>query len=152
MKNSELLTAGADVIVRNGWVQDDYFQDIRVGTEDDLDQPGSWLPAEQCPVCPRAALAVAAGGHPLDYSKGWVPPWDRLMSPEVRERGKAVLAAETALAEFLRDPWPEAARMLDGGFPVDTVIERWADEDGRTLEEILRAMRRAADGERKAGR
>ncbi|MGH3379518.1 MAG: DUF6197 family protein [Actinoallomurus sp.] len=124
-----LLIGAAVIMQRNGWIQDDYF-------DADLYQPD--VP---CRVCPRAAIAIAAGQHPM-----FVASWPlRCAAPEPDEAECAtyneIKAAEGLLARYLR----EELRYNDGGSLDGDMVEVWADEEQRTLPEILGVLHAAAE-------
>jgi hypothetical protein len=132
VKTSELLDGAADVIERKGWVQKDYWNN-------ETDSEGAPLDPRDCPVCPRGAIAVAAGRHPM-----WKIQNDRqaacgdLVGAE-RADWEAIDVAEMALVQYIGGTNPEG-------------VENWADDEARTLPQILFALRAAARAEREAGR
>lgn len=126
---NDLLLRGADVISRNGFIGDDYFE----GEE--------YRPNVPCRVCPRAALAIATGRHPL-FVEAW--PLHCQSQGEYTEAEAAayeeISTAETRLARYLRD---EQGYRYDGSDAA--LIEAWAEELGRTETQVVGAMRAAAE-------
>jgi hypothetical protein len=141
----EILEAAAGVVERNGWARETYFQ-----------SPGRELKdPRECPVCPRGAIAVAVGRHPMfvaDWpefceAKDATDPGEiaELAQAEQADRA-AIIAAEETLTRYLLaelDHPPTVHRPM---------IEDWADRPGRTLEQVLAALRDCARREREAGR
>ncbi|WP_433233910.1 DUF6197 family protein [Actinomadura nitritigenes] len=144
--NSVLLDAGADVIARNGFAPGDYYTEKRGGD-------GGYLPMNQCPVCPRGAIAIAAGCGPVDFAQGWHENWKDTVPRLSEAAAPAVRAAEQALAAFLPERWEPAAGLIERqAVDCSRIIERWADEEGRTQDQIVETMRAAAEHERGQGR
>jgi hypothetical protein len=133
-----LLLRGAEIIEANGFVQHAYFKDIK-----DSRSISGWRRSKDCPVCPRAALAIAAGKEPdfmvmLNDAGLTAAESDPVACQEIRD-------AELRFALYLiREQGAETA-LTDG-----EVIENWADVLERTQPQVVGAMR-AADEYRPAG-
>lgn len=142
---AELLDLGADVQARNGLMPNQFYE-------------AGPRPPRECRVCPRGALAVAAGRHP-EFAAMW-PMYCDAFDPDVDSDENPpesdaegfdmglITSAESALALHLLT----VVRYVPRGSRPRTlteVIEEWADEDGRTVEEITAAMRGAAAALRK---
>lgn len=137
MKTSEILSKAADIIATNGWVQEEYYLPIfERHTLRELRDP------RKCEVCPRGAIAVAVGRHPLfivDWPNHCLFESDADITAEEATDRDAIVGAERALANHL-------------GVDDATGIEQWADDPDRALSEILAALREAAQAEAEAGR
>ena len=124
-----LLLEGANVIQANGFVPNAYYEEKK--TDD-----GRWQPARQCRVCPRGAVAVAAGKDPdfmivLD-ARGLTA------AESDRDTYDAISDAEQRFAHYL------TVEQGAEPFPTDgEVIEAWADAPGRTKPHVVGAMRAA---------
>lgn len=140
---SAILIGAANIIVANGLARGEYV-DLTAG-----DPP---LPIDQCPMCPRSAIASAAGQYPL-FVVEWPMHCDGGYDGSEAERAAyaEIATAEAALARYLR---AELGRVDDTDKPIearlqhhfDTVlIEEWADEDGRTANEVVGGLRAAAE-------
>lgn len=127
MTVNDLLLGGADVIGRDGFIGDDYFEGE------------TYRPGMPCRVCPRAAFAVANGRHPL-YVEAWPLYCTSSGDPTEEETAayEEIVAAEAAFARYLRD---ELGYRYDGSDAA--LIEAWAEEDGRTQPQVVGAMRAA---------
>jgi hypothetical protein len=103
-----------------------------------------------CRVCPRGAIAVAAGRHPLfavDYSDPDPDGeyWGTDAEQAERSDYEAIRTAEDALIRHLR--------LVGGpGRVPSQSIEMWADQPNRTRPQILAALRGAAQAERDRAR
>lgn len=152
MPPSELLTGAADVIERNGWIQGEYVQPLPD------ESTGGFRDAKECPVCPRGAIAIAAGRHPM-FAADWPYECDLAHAMDNPEAAAAVaaeaeqaalneiVAAEAALARYIR----VELRFADGSAD-EELIERWADDPYRTWPEILGTMRAAAEAAKASDR
>ena len=142
MTPAEILDKAADVIERNGWVQQEYY-----------DWPAPCVAVtnpQECAVCPRGGIAVAAGRHP-EFVSSW-PDYcpsieelatesdERTASAEDLDALAEISTAERAFAAHLRkiDPW-RSASLIDRAF-----IESWNDEEGRTADEVVAQLRACA--------
>ena len=138
------LRRAGDIILANGLARGEYV-DLLAG-----DPP---LPVDKCPVCPRSAIALAVGRDPL-FVVDWPMHCDGDPYDEDREGSDAeraarteILAAEKRFREYLVDELGIDATEDDddGG-----VIERWADEPGRTASEVVGAFNASAEYEGRA--
>jgi hypothetical protein len=134
-----LLDKTADIIERNGWTQGDYV---------------TWNPGElpeNCKVCPRGGMSVAAGRHPLFVVEwpGFCPSIFEALATESDERvtttdDEAALAeisaAEIAFATHIR----KIDRWCNGSLTDASVIESWNDDDDRTADEVVTELRACA--------
>lgn len=129
MTMTDLLIRGADVIDRNGFIGDDYYEGE------------TYQPNVPCRVCPRAALAIASGRHPL-FVESWPLQCESLTEQTEEERAayEEIVAAETCLARYLRE---EQGYHYDGSD--SQLIEAWAEELGRTQTQVVGALRAAAE-------
>lgn len=137
-----LLLGGAEIILANGLARGEYV-DLLAG-----DPP---LPVDKCPMCPRSAIATAADRDPL-FVVEWPSHCDAgaeeddesalVASQAERAAYAEILSAERLLRRYLVEQLRVAAPAdeSDGG-----VIEMWADEDGRTQQQVVGAMRAAAE-------
>ena len=117
MTLAEILDKAADVITQRGWWQGGF---VPKGTSD----------LGSCPVCPLAAINVAAGGDPRRCIDAW---------PDT-----LAFAAASALATYLGCPEDE---------PLATCVgEHWNDDPARTKEQVLAALRGCAADLRQEGR
>lgn len=125
-----LLLGAADVIERNGWIQNDFYE-------------GYWTPDTPGPVCPRAAIAIAAGQHPL-FTAYWPQFCERPAAPTGEEQAvhAAITAAEDTLARYIREElrYDDVLDRIDA-----SLVESWADDPARTLPEVIGALRAAAE-------
>lgn len=125
MKTSEILDKAADVIDRNGWIKGDWYEPEERG-----DAP------EDCPVCAGAAINIA-----LEYA----PDFDH---DDVDVDDGAAADAFSALLRqvvFETRGAPTPRNLIQD-------IAYWNDEDERTEDQVLAALRAAAEAERSAGR
>lgn len=104
MSTATVLRGAADVIRRNGWHQDSYY---------DSGYPD--LPKNECPVCARGAINIAANGLPD-------------LTSDVTD------AADDAMHQYLG---------IDGQFPHS--LADWNDAPERTADEVIAALEAAAD-------
>lgn len=146
MLPSQVLEGAADVIVRNGWTQDAYIQDI------------AGRAPERCPVCPDGAIAIAAGRHPEfgvePFEHPGVPlvvdvddPHQWTLDCPDAEAMEVVQAARAVFARHLRTVLGVDVQVWD-----EVLIARWNDEPSRTSGEVLRELYAAAAAAREAGR
>lgn len=130
----DLLDKAADIIVRNGFHQDEFFLRLTV---DGLPLPHRWAAEERkdprlCPVCAGGAINVAAGWRRPDLEQNPGGP-----------RGYHL----DALRAFARHVDPNFEPAVDDR-PY-AVIGEWNDETGRTLDQVTAALRECAAGLRK---
>lgn len=151
--NSKILADAADHIAHYGFTQGRFVEKIYEDAEghavSTFTLSGARRPRDpsQCPCCPRGAIAVVCGHHPEFPGEplAWGDPDD-----------PALRAAERALVDYLLDAagWTPANQLAESYLPDrdPALIEFWADEDGRTQEEVVAVLRAAAQREREAGR
>jgi hypothetical protein len=130
---NETLRSAGQILATNGFVQDLYFKVV-------LD-PTGWRPTRECPVCPRGAIAIAAGVDP-DFM---VARTGILLVPEADEAAfHEISEAERLLRRYL---------VVELGYRADleasdgAVIQDWADEPERTQQEAVGACNAAAEYE-----
>ena len=117
--SARILTNAADILTRQGWIQNGDYHHHRN------------RPAEQSPVDLATALALAAG---IDMHS------NASYSPTGVHADAVML-----LAAHVLDAEPAAT-----GFPVRRWLDEltdWQDEDGRTVDEVVGALRSAVDGQ-----
>lgn len=138
---SEILDGAAGVIERNGLVFDSYYGMV-------LEDSGREKDPRTCTVCPRSAIAVALGRHPM-FVSDWPENCASPGAPDPAELADrtAIAAAESALERHLVQV--AGYRPSTGMHPT---IEDWADQSGRTLAQVLEALRGCAQAERRLGR
>lgn len=145
---ADLLDKAAAHIEAHGWTQEEFY---------------AWhadVPIEQCKVCGRGGIAVAAGAHPefaetpLDVAKLPLifaddddPYCDGHLAPEDQATLDLIQAAEKAFAAHLH----KTQRDIVEGLADDAVISGWNDEPDRTAEQVIAALRECAADLRKAG-
>lgn len=123
------LRAAVDVIARNGF---------SCGAMVDPGQEQSGMDPRDCAVCPRAAIAIAAGQGPR-----------YMLDAPVHEIGRythsLIKACEVALAKALIDRGYAGARILPQKAAL--VIEEYADDQDRTDAEVMDMLAAAADAQ-----
>lgn len=144
-----LLLRAADIIQANGLARGEYV-DLLAG-----DPP---LPVDKCPVCPRSAIALAAGRDPL-FVVEWPSHCDagydeddesgQIATDGERATRAEILSAEKALRRYLVAEL--GVPSTDDTYSDGEVIEVWADEDGRTQPQVVGALRAAAEQDEAAG-
>ncbi|TDB86451.1 hypothetical protein E1264_17790 [Actinomadura sp. KC216] len=149
--NSRILSDAADHIERYGFSPGEFhktiFEDAEGREVDPLNLTGAHRrrDSRQCPCCPRGAIAVVTGHVPFAVELFFDKPDD-----------PAMRAAERALVDYLIDvaEWMPRRARARSWLPdrAPELIEFWADEDGRTQDEVITTLRAAAEHERKAGR
>ena len=139
-RRADLLDKAADHIQTHGLTTEEYVKDA--------------ANPRACPVCPRSAIAIAVGRHPL-FAAAWPELCDHYEEDaddagHLSIEGQAELQdlrlihdTERMLVDYLRSEGVNVADLplWESG----TVIERWADDPSRTLPQILGAMRAAAE-------
>lgn len=133
-----LLLKAVAVILTNGLVQEDYYEP----PTDDRGRVLNHNPKD-CPVCPRGAISVAAGQHP-EFAADFDAE-DDTYEDEHLAAFEAIAAAERLLVDHLVGVvgFPAHPYLVVTRSPA--VIEEWADAEGRTLPQIVDAMRAAAE-------
>ncbi|MCW2918554.1 MAG: hypothetical protein JWN52_6622 [Actinomycetia bacterium] len=126
---ADILDKAADVIVANGWIQDDFY--LTLGIDDQpLPTKRGVQPKDsmECPVCAGGGINVAAD---------FIPDYDE---PD------GVLY--NALEAFARHVEPDPERFADGAWTdpdeLYGVIAEWNDIYGRTAEQVVAELRACA--------
>lgn len=120
---AEILDKAADIIAAQGWKQDGGYHHV------------PYLPAEHCPVDLGSALALAAGVDMHSHAA---------TSPTGAHAGAVLLLADHLLPGYKTTLLPVQQRF-------DALIN-WQDEEDRTAEEVIAALRAAASPAPEAGR
>ena len=115
----QVLSAAAEIIERDGWHQGDFHQPPRYDTDNYLEADAQ---AElHAPVCALGAINRATTGNAAD--SGAIDSEVHALNYQAR----CMLAA-----------------VVDAGTPY--IIPRWNDDPTRTAEDVLLALKRAANG------
>lgn len=142
LTTDQILDNAADIIQRNGWTQHEYYN---------WPAPGMAVTnPQQCAVCPRGGMAIAAGRHP-EFAASW-PEYcpsveelatesdDRIPSVEDDVILFEVTEAERAFAAHIRKLRPG----YGGSFTDRALIEQWNDEAARTADEVITELKACA--------
>lgn len=140
-RSAELLTVAAGYIERNGLADTLYL--------DPIEEENGWRPDHKCPMCPRGAIAMAAGQDAeFMVGRGFADLVDDEPTPEEAAAFAEIAAAERVLIDYILDElrW-RAAGQRAGRAIADRsaeVIEMWADEYHGAAPPVIGAMRAAA--------
>lgn len=122
MKPSDVLDKAAEIIIRDGWYQGEYFE-----TPDDpadRDQANRTAPCCQAGAISRAAHGVA-----------WLIGWDAVDRAESHARYRA----ERYMRDYIRARYGTRSSV------------EWNDTVARDADEVVTALRGAAEEARRAG-
>jgi hypothetical protein len=114
---AQILADAADVIDRNGWIQNSMY---------DVDSKRVGKAPARCAVCLMGAINIAAFGLPSEM----LVPYD------VQESVRPAQLARVAAVEHLADLQAGAV-----GFPA---LSDWNDAPGRTRDQVTAFLRAAA--------
>lgn len=124
MKPSEILDKAADIIVRDGWHQGSYFEtDPNATAEEDAEL------AKTAPCCQDGAILRAV------YGTAWPTTWQHGESDPKKEK----MAADEYMIGYVK-------KAYGVGSPI-----AWNDRSTTTKDDVVTALRGAANNAREAG-
>lgn len=140
MKPSEILDNAANILLRDGWHQGMYYEEVNYtgGTAEDY-QAASKAANQTAPCCQAGAITRAAFGYAW---VGFPKPNELATLHDRRERDAAVAKANGYMRDLVFS-------LGEGEEYTSTVA--WNDAPGRTKDEVVAALRAAAERARAAG-